>query len=134
MSEKRAVSLTILPSGARGDINTRDYVNDAFRGGEFIVNLTAQGSTDAFPTIKIQGKIGDTTSYHTVGTITPATSTAFTKRLVIYPEATTALRSTEMEPAPTPHVVNEFLPPVWRASSTNSAGGCTYGLFVNLYA
>lgn len=127
-------SLTILPSASRADTNSVDYVNKKYIGAEFIVQQTAQGSTTAFVSVKVQGKIPGTTSYYTVGTITPATSATFSKRMKIYPGASTALDSTGLQPAPAPYAVNDYLPAIWRISSTNvSTSAVTYSVSVNLY-
>src|SRR3990167_6904078 len=115
MSDKRSVPLVIAPSTSRGDFTTQDYHNDQFRGGDFIVDQTAQASTLAFVSVKLQGRIPGTTKYWTVGTISPATTATFNRRLKVYPGATTGLDSTGLVAAVT---VNDFLPSVWRVAST----------------
>ncbi len=130
-SDRLVTSLVILPSASRADENSRDYVNDQFRGGDFFVQQTAQGSTLAFVSVKLQGKVPGSTEYYTLATISPATSAAFTKRLKIYPGASTVSDSTVLSQA----VVNDFLPGIWRIASTNvSASNVTYSVSANLYA
>lgn len=132
MADKLVTSLVFLPSTSRGDVTTRDYVNDQFRGGDFIVDQTAQGSTVAFASVKLQGRIPGTTSYWTVGTIAPATSAAFQRRLKIYPGASTALDSTGLVAAAT---VNDFLPSIFRIASTNvSTSAVTFSVSAQLFA
>ena len=80
-----SVALTILPSESRTDTTTRDFTNDPFRGADFYVDQTVQGSTLAFVSVKLQGKIPGTTKYWTVGTIAPATAGTFQRRLRVYP-------------------------------------------------
>ena len=135
MPEKRVTSLVILPSASRGDTNSVDYTNDQFLGGDFIVDQTVQGSTTAFVSVKIQGKITGTATYYTVGTITPATAATFSKRLRIYPGASTVNDSTALQPSPAPYTLNEFLPPVWRVATTNiSTSAVTFSVVANLYS
>lgn len=123
--------LTILESASRNDTTTRDFTTSDFRGAEFFVKQTAQGSTLAFVSVKVQGRVPGTTEYYTVGTISPATTATFTKRLRIYPGASTALNSTGLDPA----VQNDFLPPIWRIASTNvSTSACTFSVSANLFA
>ena len=132
MSDKRAVPLTILASASRTDTTTQDYVNDQFKGGDFIVDQTVQGSTIAFVSVKLQGRIPGTTAYWTVGTISPATTATFRRRLKVYPGATTAIDSTGLVATVT---VNDFLPAVWRIATTNvSTSAVTYSISANLYA
>lgn len=126
-----ASSLVILPSEARGDVVGRWIENDQFKGGDFFVRQTAQGSTLAFPTVKIQGQVPGSTEAYTVTTILPATAAAFTKRVRIYPGASTGLNSTGLDPV----VLNDFLPGVWRITSTNaSTGTVTFSVSAHLFA
>lgn len=130
MAEKIAVGTIIVPSTARADYTGPDQKNDQFRGGDFILRQTAQGSTTAFVTVKIQGRVYGSTEYYNIATITPATAAAFSKRVRIYPGASTAGNSTGLDPA----VLNEFLPPVWRVTSTNaSTSSVTWSLTGHLY-
>ena len=123
-------SLVILPSTSRGDTTTRDHVNDQYTAADFIVDQTAQGSTVAFVSVALQGRVLGTTKYYTVGTISPATAATFTRRLKVGPQATTALDSTALVTT----TVNEALPPVWRIASTNvSTGTVTYSVTANFY-
>lgn len=132
MADKRVTSLVIAPSTSRGDFTSSDIVNDQFRGGDFIVDQTAQGSTLAFVSVKLQGRIPGTTKYWTVGTISPATTATFQRRLKVYPGASTALDSTGLLAGVT---VNDFLPAIWRIASTNvSTSACTFSLSAQLYA
>ena len=131
---KRVASIVVLPSESRVDTTSPEFINDQFRGAEFIVRQTAQGSTIAFVSVKVQGKVVGSTQYYTVATITPATSPAFTKRLVLYPGASTANNSTTLEPAAAPYVANEFLPARWRVTSTNaSTSAATFSVSADLY-
>lgn len=131
MADKQSVSLTILPSESRTDTTTPDQVNDQFRGGEFFVDQTAQGSTDAFVSVKLQGKIPGTTKYWTVGTISPATAATFQRRLRVYPGASTVSDTTGIVTT----VVNDSLPPVWRIATTNvSTSAVTFSVSANLFA
>lgn len=124
-------SLVIFESLARGDTVGRWIENDQFRGGDFFVKQTAQGSTLAFPTVKIQGRVPGTTEAYTVVTIAPATAAAWTKRCRIYPGASTALNSTGLDPT----VLNDFLPGIWRVTSTNaSTGTVTFSVSAHLFA
>ena len=141
MPEKNVVQLTILPSLARGgataDPLSPDIQNDHFRGAEIILHQTAQSSSQAFPTLTVQGKIPGTTSYYKIGTLAPATAATYTKRLVIYPGRTTALDSTALSTGAITQI-NDFLPPVWRVKSTHAgtstAATVTYSVTANLYA
>ncbi len=131
MPSKVTVPLTILASTSRGDTTTRDYTFDEFRGADFFVKQTAQASTLASVSVKIQGKVPGTTEYYTLATISPATAATFTKRLRIYPGASTALNSTGLDPT----VLNELLPATWRIASTNvSTSAVTFSVSANLYA
>lgn len=124
-------SLVILPSLSRADTTDRDYVNDSFRGADFFVNQTAQGSTIAFVSVKLQGRVTGTTEYYTVTTISPATTATWTKRVRVYPGATTALNSTGLDPT----VLNDFLPGIWRIASTNvSTSAVTFSVSAHLFA
>lgn len=135
MSDKAVTSLTILASESRGDTTTRDFQTPHYKGAEFIVNQTAQGSTTAFVSATIQGKIAGTTSYYNIGILSPATSAAFSKRLRIYPGASTALDSTGLQPSAAPYSINEHLPAIWRVKSTNvSTSAVTYSITANLLA
>lgn len=126
-----AESLVILPSTSRGDTTTMDYENNRWRGADFFVKQTAQGSTLAFASVKIQGRVPGTTEYYTLGTISPATAATFTKRLRIYPGASTALNSTGLDPT----VLNDFLPSIWRVASTNvSTSSVTFSVSAHLFA
>ena len=128
---KSASSLVILPSESRGDATGRWIENDQFRGGDFFVRQTAQGSTLAFPTVKIQGQVPGSTEAYTVITITPATAAAFTKRVRLYPGASTSLNSTGLDPT----VLNDFLPGIWRVTSTNtSTSPVTFSVSAHLFA
>lgn len=130
-ADKLVASLVILPSESRGDTTTRDYVNDQFRGGDFFIDQTAQGSTIAFVSAKLQGRVPGTTQYYTLATISPATAAAFTKRLRVYPGASTALNSTGLDPT----VLNDFLPGIWRIASTNaSTSPTTFSVSAHLFA
>ena len=123
-------ALVILPSTSRGDTTTRDYVNDSYSAAEIFVDQTAQASTVAFVSVKLQGRVLGTTQYYTVGTISPATAATFTRRLRVGPLATTALDSTALVTT----TVNEPLPPVWRIASTNvSTAAVTFSVSANLY-
>lgn len=131
MAGKTVTSLVILASEARGDVVGRWIENDQFKGGDFFVKQTAQGSTTAFATVKIQGQVPGTTEAYTVATIAPATAAAFTKRVRIYPGASTALNSTGLDPT----VLNDFLPGIWRVSSTNaSTSAVTFSVSAHLFA
>lgn len=131
MAEKTVTSLVVLPSEARGDVVGPWITNDQYRGGDFFVKQTAQGSTLAFPTVKIQGQVPGSTEAYTITTITPATTPTWTKRVRVYPGASTALNSTGLDPT----VLNDFLPGVWRVSSTNaSTGTATFIVSAHLFA
>lgn len=135
MTAPLVTSLTILESASRSDVTTQDYKTPNYRGAEFIVNQTAQASTTAFPTISIQGRIAGTTSYYTITTMTPATAVPNSKRLRIYPGASTANDSTGLQPSAAPYTINEALPAIWRVKSTNvSTSACTFSLTANLIA
>lgn len=126
----KTVALTILPSESRADTTTQDYANDQFKGIELYVDQTAQGSTTAFVSVKLQGRIPGTTKYYTVGTISPATAATFQRRLRVYPGATTALDSTGVVATS----VNEYLPAIWRVATTNvSTSAVTFSVSANLY-
>ena len=128
---KRAVALTILPSESRADTTSPEFVNDQFKGADFFVDQTVQGSTTAFVSVKVQGKIPGTTKWWTVGTIAPATAATFQRRLRVYPGATTALDSTGVIAT----AVNESLPSIWRVATTNvSTSAVTFSVSANLYA
>lgn len=123
----------LVPSAARADYTGPDIPNTKYIGADIIVNQTAQATTDAFVTVKVQGKIPGTTSYYTVATITPATSASFSKRLKIWPGASTALDSTGLQPSPAPYAVNDYLPSVLRITSTNAATTVTFSVSANFY-
>ena len=131
---KRVTSLVIIASASQGDVTSPEFLNDQFRGGQFILRQTAQGSTISFANAKIQGNVVGTTQWYTVGTITPATAATFTKRLILYPGASTALNSTTLEPLAAPYAANEFLPAKWRVTSTNaSTSAATFSVSCDLY-
>lgn len=138
MAGEQTASALVVKSltASTGDVTGPEMRNDQFRGGDFIVEQTAQGSTLAFVTVKIQGRIAaSSTTWYTVGTIDPATTAVFRKRLRIYPGASTANDSTALQPSPAPYTLNEFLPPIWRFTSTNSGTvSVTWSLTANLYA
>lgn len=135
MSHIAVSSLTILESASRGDTTTRDFQTPHYKGAEFILNQTAQASTVSFANAVIQGRIAGTTSYYTIGTMTPATAATFSKRLRIYPGASTALDSTGLQPSAAPYTINEHLPAIWRVKSTNaSTSAATFSLTANLLA
>ena len=123
-------SLVIFDSAARADSTGRWYKNDQFRGGDFFVKQTAQGSTTAFVTVKLQGRVPGSTEAYTIATISPSTTAAFTKRLRVYPGASTALNSTGLDPT----VLNDFLPGIWRVTSTNaSTSTVTFSVSAHLF-
>lgn len=131
MSNGAANSLTLVASESRGDYTSPTFRNDSYKGGDFFVDQTAQGSTTAFVQVKIQGLVPGTTSWYTLATISPATSAAWTKRVRVYPGASTGLNSTGLDPT----VLNEFLPPTYRVTSTNvSTSAVTWSCGVNLFA
>ena len=131
-SDKAVASLTILPSEARQDAFSQEFVNDQFRGGDFFIRQTGGASTASFVSVKLQGKVPGSTEWYTVATVAPATSTAFTKRLRVYPGASTALNSTGLDPT----VQNDFLPGIWRIASTNvgTTGTVTWACSAHLFA
>jgi hypothetical protein len=131
MSEKLAGNLVILASESRSDTTSRAIENDQFRGGDFFVRQTAQGSTTAFVSVKLQGQVPGSTEWYTIGTISPATTATFTKRLRVYPGASTALNSTGLDPT----VLNDFLPSIFRVASTNvSTSAVTFSVSAHLFA
>ncbi len=135
MADKACVSLIILPSASQADVTSREFVNDQFKGGEFILRQTAAATTVSFANANIQGNVPGTTQWYTIGTIVPATAQIFTKHLTIYPGASTVNDSTALQPAPTGYVINGFLPNRWRVTSTNvSTSAATFSLSANLYA
>lgn len=130
-SDKLVSADVILASASRGDTNTRDFNNDSYAGADFFVDQTAQGSTTAFVSVKIQGKIPGTTIYNTIATVSPATTPTWTKRVRIYPGASTSLDSTGI----TTSTINEFLPPIWRIATTNvSTSNVTFSVSAYFYA
>ena len=130
MPDKFAVPLTIVASESRADFTGPDLKNDQFRGGDFFVEQTAQGSTTAFVTVKIQGKVPGSTTYYTLATVSPSTTVTWSKRVRIYPAASTALNSTGLDPT----VLNEFLPTIYRVTSTNaSTSSVTWACSASLF-
>lgn len=131
MAEKPVSHFIVFESASRTDTNSRDIENDQFRGGDFFLRQTAQGSTIAFVSAKIQGKVPGSTEYYTIATISPSTTATFTKRVRIYPGASTALNSTGLDPT----VLNDFLPSIWRVATTNvSTSAVTFSVSAHLFA
>lgn len=129
-----AASLVILPSLSRADTNSQDFLNSRFRGCEIMVNQTAQASTLGFIRVRLQGRVPGTTQYYNVGTVNPATTVAWVRRLRVYPGATTALDSTGIG-AGVQATVNEFLPGIWRITSTGvGVGAVTFSVTANLFS
>lgn len=123
-------SFVILPSESRGDTTTRDYETPRFSAADIFVRQTAQGSTTAFVSVKLQGRVPGSTEYYTVATVSPSTTAAFTRRLRVRAGGSTALDSTAL----TTTTVNEALPAIWRIASTNvSTSAVTYSVSANLY-
>lgn len=130
-ADKVVGNLVIAESAARNDSTGRWIENDQFRGGDFFVRQTAQASTTAFVQVKIQGRVPGSTEAYNIATIAPATTATWTKRVRVYPSASTALNSTGLDPT----VLNEFLPSEFRFTSTNAGTGTvTFSVSAHLFA
>lgn len=130
-SDKAVTSLVVMESASRGDAFSQEFVNDSFRGCDLFLRQTAQASTIAFASIKLQGRVPGSTEWYTVAAVSPTTAVPFTKRLRVYPNASTALNSTGLDPA----VQNDFLPGIWRVASTNvSTSACTFSVSGHFFA
>lgn len=120
-------SLVIAPSGARQDYTSQDIVNPSYVGARFYFDVTAANSTLAFIQFKVQGKIVGTTKYHTLFTLAGTTVQVQTMKALLYPGASTT--STQYA-----DVRSDFLPPVFRITSTNTGttGTVTWSASVDL--
>jgi hypothetical protein len=95
---------TILPSLARSatTVTSADQINVQWKGGHFIVNVSAYTSGNYTPTI--QGKDPISGNYYTV-LAGPAINSTSTTVLLVYPGS-----------AATATGANNFLPRTWRVS------------------
>lgn len=109
----------VAPSAARGDFTGNDQVNPGYKGGHFLFRSVAgAGSTAAFPTWKIQGRVVGTTNYFTLATVTPTTLSTQQRWVALYPGLSTSGNGADAD-----FIVNNTLPHIWRITSTNASTG-----------
>lgn len=135
-SNSEAIAYAVVDVGAHADLTGIDQKSLGNRGGYFTLTRSlTPGSTDAFPIVRLQGKIAGTTSYFEFFRfVNASTSQAEETTVLIHPDASTfgtAGSTTNEFTAATMRAMP--LPAVWRVFSTNtSTGQPIWGLSANL--
>ena len=97
----------LIPLAARAvDITSADVVNESWRGGHFVVDVSTRASTAQTVRVTIQGAVPASTRYYTVLQST-GLSTGRTI-LKVYPGL----------PGVANAIANDVLPRTWRVAST----------------
>lgn len=89
-SARSNTSVTILASAASTGQTSAWIKNEGYKGGIFIFEVTAEGSTAAKPTFTIQGKVPGSTRAFNVAQVASTAGVPSVTTLVIYPGASTA--------------------------------------------
>lgn len=118
MASRDVSPIILIPATTNlSDSTGRSVVNKSYRGGHFLVNVTAKASTDSVVVFTLEGLVPATTNtwYDVAQWTVDSTNEAEVLRLVLYPGASTANTLAA-------EVVSDILPSVFRVTSTGTAG------------
>lgn len=90
-SARSNTALTVVASQASTLADSPWLKNEAYEGGIFVFDVTAEATTTAKPTFFVQGRHPDSTRFFNVGSVASTGGVPSVCTLVIYPGASTAL-------------------------------------------